>query len=203
LCYPESNDRTEPVESYNRKKVNLMTQKLLVVIGTALIVALVGLFMALPALAQGPWGDAPFGFGPWGAGGWTMFDATAETLGLTPEQLFAELRAGKSLADVAEAQGVDLQTVYDALGAARVETMKAAIQQAVEAGQLSQEQADWLLQGQAQGFMPMRRGFGSGFVTDGTSFPAPGLMRRGFGHGFGHGFAPFWTPSVAPDSSSP
>lgn len=176
-----------------------MTKKLLVVTGTTLIVALVGLFMALPALAQGPWGDAPFGFGPWGADGWTMFDATAETLGLTPEQLFAELRAGKSLAGLAEAQGVDLQTVYDALDAARVETMKAAIQQAVEAGRLSQEQADWLLQGQAQGFMPMRRGFGSGFVTDGTSFPATGPMRRGFGHGF----APFWTPSVAPDSSSP
>lgn len=199
-----------------------MTKKLLIVTGAALIVALVGLFMVLPALAQGPapWGDVPFGFGPWGAGGWTMFDATAETLGLTPEQLFAELRAGKNLVGIAEAQGVDLQTVYETVGAARVETMQAAMQQAVEAGRLSQEQADWLLQGQAQGFMPMRRGFGPGFVTDETSFPAPGSMRRGFSHGFatdgtlsiapgamrrgfGHGFAPFWAPSEAPDSSSP
>lgn len=159
-----------------------MTKKLLAVTGAALIVALVGLFMALPALAQGPWpwGEVPFGFGPWGGGGWTMFDTTAETLGLTPEQLFAELRAGKSLADIAETQGVDVQIVYDALGAARVETMKAAIQQAVEDGRLSQEQADWLLQSLEQGFLPGGRGFG-----------------------FGPGFAPPWAPFAAPGSYSP
>lgn len=174
-----------------------MTKKLLAVTGAALMVALVGLFMALPALAQGPepWGEVPSGwhgggrsFGPWGTGGWTMFDATAEMLGLTPEQLFAELRAGKSLADLAEAQGIDLQTVYDALGAARVEAMQGAIQQAVEDGRLTQEQADWRLQGLEQGFLPRGRGFGHGFGAEGN-WP-------------GHGFVPSLAPSVAPGSSS-
>jgi hypothetical protein len=170
----------------NRKEMNLMIKRLVIVAGVALMVALAGLFIALPALAQGPGSWVPFGwhgggrsFGPWGTGGWTMFDATAETLGLTPEQLFAELHAGKSPADIAEAQGVDLQTVYDAMNATRVEAMKAAIQQAVEDGRLSQEQADWLLQqGLQQGFLPR-------------------------GRGFGRGFAPFPIPSVTPGSSSP
>lgn len=119
----------------------------LVVVG-ALTVFLVG-----SALAQEPTPPDPFdrppggwgrgGFGLFGGDGWTMFDAAAEALGLTPEGLFAELHAGKSLAEVAEAQGVDTETLQDAMQAARVEV----IQQAVEDGTLTQEQADRLLNG--------------------------------------------------------
>lgn len=39
----------------------------------------------------------------------------AEALGMTEDELKTELRAGKSIAQVAEAQGVDVQTVIDAL----------------------------------------------------------------------------------------
>jgi hypothetical protein len=82
------------------------------------------------------------GFHYFGGDGWTMFDAAAEALGLTPEELFTELHSGKSLAEVAEAQGVDMETLQDAMQAARVE----AIQQAVEDGTLTQEQAERMLE---------------------------------------------------------
>jgi len=174
-----------------------MTKKLVMVAGVALIAALLGLLVAIPGFAQestptpapkAPWCGWGRGFGFWGGGSWSNFDAAAEALGLTPEQLFAELHAGKTLAEIAEAKGVDLQKVCDAMKAAQVEAMKAAIQQAVKDGKLTQEQADWLLKGLELGFMPMGRGFGRGF---------------GF-HGWGRGFfrapVPSPAPSVAPSS---
>jgi hypothetical protein len=117
-----------------------------------LVVGALTAVMAGSALAQEPTppdpADRPFagwdrgGFDHFGGGRWTMFDAVAEALGLTPEELFAELHAGKSLAEVAEAQGVEMETLQDAMQAARVE----AIQQAVEDGTLTQEQADRMLE---------------------------------------------------------
>jgi len=171
-----------------------------ILVGTlALLVALLGLSVAVPAFAQGPaptpgapygWHGGGPGFGFWGGGPSVVFDAAAEALGLTPEQLFSELRAGNSLADIAEAQGVDLQAVYDAMNATRVEAMKTAIQQAVEDGRLTQAQADWILQGLEQGFMPMGPRFGHPFGFGGAS-GCPG-----------YGSAPSSAPSVAPSSSS-
>ena len=77
----------------------------------------------------------------------------AEQLDMTVDELQAELKAGKTVAELAEEKGVDLD-------AARVDAMKERIEQAVEDGTLSQEQADWMLQGLEQGFMPGGRGFG-------------------------------------------
>ena len=54
----------------------------------------------------------------------------AEVLGMTAEELRAELQAGKSIADVAAEKGVDKQKVIDALVAAataRIDQMKAAL----------------------------------------------------------------------------
>jgi polyhydroxyalkanoate synthesis regulator phasin len=114
-----------------------------------LVVGALTVVMAGSALAQEPDPlDKPFGgfggrgFGRFGGERWAMFDTMAEALGLTPEGLFAELHAGKSLAELAEAQGVDTQTLGNAMEAARVE----AIQQAVEDGKLTQEQADRILE---------------------------------------------------------
>jgi len=156
----------------------------------ALLVVLLGLSVVIPVLAQGPtptpvppyrWngggpgvgirggrpgvgiqGGGP-GFGFWGGGSSAVFDAAAKALGLTPEQLFSKLHAGNSLADIAKTQKVELQTVYDAMNAARADVMKTAIQQAVAAGRLTQAQADWILQGVKQGFMPMGPRFGRSF----------------------------------------
>ena len=60
-----------------------------------------------------------------------MFDTAAETLGLTPEELFDEMRAGKSLTDIAAEQGLEVEDVYDAINAARAEAIPEAIEQAV------------------------------------------------------------------------
>jgi hypothetical protein len=91
-----------------------------------------------------------------------MYDEVAEALGLTPGELFAELHDGKSLEEVAEVQGVEMEAVREALEAARGEFMEQAVEQAVESGRMTQEQADWLLEGIEQGFLSHRRGFGRG-----------------------------------------
>ena len=111
---------------------------------------------------RGRGGLGPGMFG-WGGGGqWTMFDTAAEALGLAPEELFIELHSGKSLEEIAEEQGVEMEAVQDTLKTAQVEARREAIEQAVEDGKMSQEQADWLLEGLEQGFFPMRRGLGFG-----------------------------------------
>jgi uncharacterized membrane protein len=118
-------------------------------------------------------GRGGFGGGMFGAHGgqWTMFDTAAEALGLTPEELFAELHAGKSLDEVAEAQGVDMEAVQEAMNAARSEAMRQMIEQAVEDGNMTQEQADWMLEGLEKGFVPGGRGFGHGRGRGGCSCP--------------------------------
>lgn len=178
-----------------------MSKKWIILTSAALIVALAGVVLAVPAFAQEPsatptpvpscpkfgWGR---GFGFWGGGGWDAFDAAAKALNLTPEQLFAQLHAGKTLSEIAEAQGVELQTVYDAVKAAQIEAMKSAIQQAVTDGKLTQEQADWLLKGIELGFLPGGKhgfGFGRGFGWMGK-----GMMRK----------APSAAPSVTPSAFS-
>ncbi len=119
----------------------------------------------LPERLEQPWQPGgPMGgaFGQFSEGFWTMYDEVAETLGLTPEELFSELHDGKTLAEIAEEQGVEMEAVRDAMEAAREELMEQAIHQAVENGRMTQEQADWLLEGLEQGFLPGGRGFGRG-----------------------------------------
>ena len=161
--------------------------------GVALVVLmLVGLTGATLVFAQDPTPEFPIpfgrhgggrgmggfggrdmmgGFGEAGGGQWTMFDTAAETLGLTPEELFAELHAGKSLEEVAEEQGVEIETVQDTMNEDRAEARLEMIEQAVEDGTLTQEQADWMLEGLEQGFFPGGQGFdrgrGGGFRPEG------------------------------------
>jgi hypothetical protein len=52
----------------------------------------------------------------------------AEALGMTAEELRAELEAGKSIAQVAEERDVDVQVVVDALVAEGTERLEAAIE---------------------------------------------------------------------------
>ena len=64
----------------------------------------------------------------------------AKALGITREQLGEQLRAGKSIADIAKAQGKSLSDVRTALKAAA----KAKLDKAVEDGKLTKQQADRL-----------------------------------------------------------
>jgi len=148
--------------------------KKLLAVGSVVAVVLSLAFAAgIPALADedtptpkdpgcGPGIARGGGFGFFGGGSWSQFDAMAEALGLTPVQLFTELHEGNSLEGIAEAQGVDLESVKEAMRATRADSVRESIQQAVEDGKMSQEQADWMLEGMDKGFTPMRGGFGDG-----------------------------------------
>lgn len=81
--------------------------------------------------------------GPGGPGGpghhrGAGMDAAAEALGLSDDELREQLRGGSSLAEVAEAQGVDVQVVIDAL----VAELSERLAERVESGDLTQEEAD-------------------------------------------------------------
>ena len=70
--------------------------------------------------------------------------ATAATaLGITPETLMQEMRAGKTLAQVASDHGVS----RDSLKATLTSAAQTAIQKALTAGQITQAQADELKSG--------------------------------------------------------
>lgn len=90
------------------------------------------------------------------------YDLLAEKLGLTPTELFEQLHDGKTLAEIAEAQGVDLQAIQDEiqdeLKATRVQAMKDKIAQAVTDGDMTQEEADWWLLGIEKGWVDGGRG---------------------------------------------
>ncbi len=135
----------------------------------------------LPERLEEPWqpgGPMGGGFGPFGEGFWTTYDEVTEALGLTPDELFSELHDGKTLAEIAEEQGVEMEVVREAMEAARGELMEEAIAQAVENGRMTQEKADWLLEGLEQGFLPGGRGFGGGHGG------RPGRGGRGSGMGW-------------------
>lgn len=65
-------------------------------------------------------------------------EEVAEALGLTTDELRTRLRDGESLADVAEAEGVDVQAVVDAIVAGH----QVRLDEAVADGRITQEQAD-------------------------------------------------------------
>jgi hypothetical protein len=99
----------------------------------------------------GPFGGhGPHGrhFGPGGPGGAVfemrhgLLDDIAEALGTTPAKLFAQLRAGKSVADVAKANGKSAAEVRTAVKAA----VKTRLDKAVKDGDLTQKQADAMLE---------------------------------------------------------
>jgi hypothetical protein len=86
--------------------------------------------------------------GPGGHGGslhhgpGRVLGAAADALGISERRLLARLRSGKSLADVAEAQGKDLAGVKAAIAAAVREDLDAA----VRAGRLTDARRDRMLQ---------------------------------------------------------
>jgi hypothetical protein len=118
---------------------------------------------ALPPFGgPGPGRMGMFGRGFFGRSGWTIFDTVAETLGLTPTELFTRLHDGATLEEIAEEQGVAMDDIHSAVNAARADAMRQSIEQAVEDGRITQEQADWMLEGLDKGYLPMGMGRGMG-----------------------------------------
>ena len=70
-----------------------------------------------------------------------VWASLAETLGLTPDELSAQLTAGQTLAQIAEAQGISQEQLTTAHQAAATEALK----QAVADGVLTQAQADQMI----------------------------------------------------------
>jgi hypothetical protein len=75
----------------------------------------------------------------------SLVSVAADQLGLSLTDLLTELQEGKSIADVAEENGVDAQTIVDAY----VTELKADMDEAVADGDMTQTQADYALE-QAQ-----------------------------------------------------
>ena len=154
-----------------------MTKKTLILLssGALIVLLLVGLaggWMVASAQEPTPTSSASvssgwhgpgrgFGFGR-GLGGQAGLEAAAKALGMTADELSTQLWGGRTLADLADKAGVDLQTVRDAVDAACQAATQDAIKQAVADGDLSQEQADWMLEGLDKGFFPSGQGFGFG-----------------------------------------
>jgi hypothetical protein len=107
-----------------------------------------------------------FGFGRhggFGAHGFGHLSAAAAYLGLSEPELKAQLAAGKTLADVAKAQGKSVDGLVSALLADEKKELDAA----VAAGRLTQAQADQLLANAEQRITAMVNGTMPGPGTGG------------------------------------
>ena len=82
--------------------------------------------------------DGGEGHGPRGGKGGAPVEAAAKALGMTAEELKAELSAGKTIAQVATAKGVAISKVTDAL----VAEFKAHLDEEVASGEHTQAEAD-------------------------------------------------------------
>lgn len=77
-----------------------------------------------------------------GVGGNAM-SAVSDLLNMNADEIVAERQNGQSLADIAENKGIDKDKLVDTISDAR----KAQLQERVEAGQLTQEQAEKIADG--------------------------------------------------------
>ncbi len=148
-----------------------MNKKIVILLGGLLTIAV--LFGAIsvktayaqdvtpPASVTGQFGDG-HGHGGGGRGlGQPELEAAAKVLGMTADELSSALKDGKTLADLATAAGVDIQDVQDAIAAVHEVEMRERIEAGVADGTISQEKADWLLEGLEKGFLD-GPGFGFG-----------------------------------------
>ena len=149
-----------------------MKKKFVWVIGALAVVLLtVGVYGISTVYADNgnpplPSGQLGFG-GPAGShGGRGLSDAelaaVANVLNMSTDDLFAALKNGQTLQELADTVGVDIQQVKDALSVVRETELRDRINQAVTDGTITQEHADWLLEGLDEDFLD-GPGFGFGF----------------------------------------
>lgn len=126
-------------------------------------------FMARGQMGPGQNVAPAFGMGP-RRGGPTqsLVAVAAEQLGLSQQELAAELQAGKTIADVAAEKGVSAETIVEAFLAPRAGWLA----EQVSSGQLTQEQADAMLAAMranvtarlSQSTPPAGPGYGPGYT---------------------------------------
>ncbi len=159
-----------------------MKKKISILIGGLLAVAIIfGAASVTTAYAQDgtpptpPAGQLGDGHGHGGGRGMGEAElaAAAKVLGMTTDELSTALKDGKTLADLATTAGVNIQDVQDAISAAHAVEMRTRIEAGVADGTISQEKADWLLEGLDKGFLD-GPGFGFGGPHDGGPGGRPG-----------------------------
>ena len=153
-----------------------MKNKMSVLIAGLLIaLVVIGVVGATNAYAQSSSRALLHGGGPGGGRGLGLegLQIAAEALNMTTDELITALRSGKTLEELAEEAGVELQDVQDAIQAARATDMRERIQQALDDGMITQEHADWLLEGLEKGFIGGQGGFGLGGPHGPGFGPAP------------------------------
>jgi hypothetical protein len=148
--------------------------------------------------AEGTWENCleEPGWGHHGEQGFLCSDVVADLLGLTHEEVHAQRLEGKSLAEIAAAQGVSEDALVAAIMAAKVDF----VQQRVEADILGQEQADLILQQMEQRIYQMVNqtalgpgeyggacGFGVGEMWHWGWQDGQEPYQKGTGHGCGFG----------------
>ena len=159
----------------------MKNKKLSMIVGGVLIaMMLIGSVGAIAARAQSPTptttsspatGRTRPGNGSRGPYlGGAKLDAAAKALGMTSADLSSELKSGKTLSAIATEKGVNLQTVQDAIQAARIVEFRTQINEAVTAGKMTQDKATWLLEGLDKGYIN-GPGFGFGFGFAGIKGP--------------------------------
>jgi hypothetical protein len=122
------------------------------------------------------------GRGPGGGGlSLTGLQVAAEKLGMTTDELITALQSGKTLEQIAQEKGVDYASIQTAIQQQSQADLRTRIQQAVTDGTMTQEKADWLLEGLDKGFI------GNGPDGDGL-----------FGGMHGFGLGPGKTPQAQP-----
>ncbi len=143
-----------------------------------------------PAGPGGPGGGPGFGRGG-GLHSQATLEAAARALGMTSDELSAQLWGGKTLAEIADAKGIDIATIKTAVEAAMQAETRTAIAQSVTDGTLTQAKADWLLEGLDKGYWGAGQDGGFG-------------MDMGRGHGGPGGPGGFGAPNgAAPNGTAP
>ena len=126
----------------------------------------------------------------WRWGG-TMPQVWADALGISVDELTAAVQSGKSVADLAAEKGVSVDSLVEKAVAVR----QAKVQEAVEAGRLTQAQADAML---AQMRTRVTENLQNGTCTPGANQLRLGLgagADNGLGLGLGLGNCPFGNAS--------
>ncbi len=111
----------------------------------------------------------------------TVWKALAEKLGMTSDELTAQIKSGKTLAQIAQEKGVSTKD----LAAVMETTMESALAQAVKDGKLTQAQADLMIQHMDGQYEWMVTNMSAGMLGTGSgSGTGPGgMMGTGSGSG--------------------
>jgi hypothetical protein len=148
----------------NGDKRSMKNKMSILIAGLLVALLVVGVIGATNTFAQGSYDLMQHGRGPGGGRGLGQaeLEAAAKVLGMTADEVSTALQSGKTLQNLADEAGVDIEDVQAAIQAAHETELRDRIAQAVAAGTITQENADWLLEGLDKGFIGVPGAFGFG-----------------------------------------